>query len=82
MKADNFYMNSSKLLNAINHDTMLNLGCDYNGMCDFSTPKAKSIKARGRARNLVLLRFGFLGGFMGCVDNLVIIGWNVGIQLT
>lgn len=60
---------------------MLNLGCD-NGVCDFSTPKAKFIKAQGRARNLVLLRFGFLGGFMGCVDILVIIGWNVGIQLT
>jgi hypothetical protein len=81
MKANNFFMKSSKVLNAINLDTMLNLDCD-NGVCDFSTPIAKFIKAQGRTRNLVMLRSDFLRGFMGCVNILVINGWNVENQLT
>ena len=29
-----------------------------------------------------LLRFGMLGGFIRCLEILVIVGWSTGIQLT
>ena len=36
----------------------------------------------GRKKNWLQLRFGLLEGFRRCVENLVVFGWSIWIQLT
>ena len=67
-----------KLLTVTNHDTMLNLGCDC-GVWVLNTPKARIVKRHSRPKNLSLIKFDLLGGFIACLGNLVIVGWSKGI---
>ena len=45
-----------KLLTTANHDTMLNLGCDY-GVCFLNTLEARTVKICGRV-NRMCRKFG------------------------
>ena len=47
--------------------------------CVFETHlNLELLKKNGRQKN----KFGLVGGFIGYVENLVIVWWNSGIQLT
>ena len=47
---------------------------------DKNTPKARIVE---KDQNISFkLGFGLLAGFIRCVENLVIVGWSIGIQLT
>ena len=56
---------------------MLNLGCDC-GVCFLNTLKSKIFKKRVDQKNKMnlQLRFGLLGGCIGCLENLV----NCGVE--
>ena len=49
-----------KLLTAVNHATMLNLGCDC-GLCFSNTSEARIVKKRGRPKKPAPIKVWFVG---------------------
>ena len=49
-----------KLFNAVNDDTMLNLGCDY-AVCFLNKHEARIVKKHGRSKKLAPLKVWFAG---------------------
>ena len=62
-----------KIFTDTNHDTMLNLDCDC-GVCFLNTLEAIIVKNVMDPKNQLQLTSGLLGGFIECIENLVIIG--------
>ena len=64
-----------KFLTIANHDTMVNLGSDY-GECFLNTLEAKIMKIE--QENPLQLRLSLLEGFIGSIENLLIVRLSVG----
>jgi hypothetical protein len=49
---------------------------------DKNTLEARIVKNVVDQKNQLQSRFGLLGRLIRCVENLAIVGWSIGIQLT
>ena len=67
-----------KLLSTANHNIIVNLGYDCE-VCFGTHMKLELSKKCGRQKKLAPIKVWFVGRYMGRVENLVIVGWSVGI---
>ena len=83
IKVGILYRKPQLLNTAANYNTMLNLGCDYGMFFEHIKLELSKKEEEGVDQNdYRQLRFSLLGGFIGCIENLVIVGWSIRIQLT
>ena len=66
----------------------MSFGCYHNYNMQARKVKTRTILEARIVRNVVdqknqlQLRFGLLGGYINYVENVVIVRWSIGIQLT